>query len=490
MTRFFSEGQISFTSKYDGQTVTGLVGSSVNFTWSLSGDIDLVNWGLKEDGVSDLETGGILVTIKRNGEVSVPAPSAYSGRVSGVGDVSSGQVIFTLSSIRKSDERYYGCTIDKTTDFDPPTFDSVYLAVRESTCEAEALDAMEKCIADVRSWTINDKLMLNDEKTEFLVIGTSKQLSKVSVSSIRVGDVDVIPVYSAKNLGSWLDSHMDMATHITKTCGSAFFYLYNIRHIRKYLTSECTEKLIHAFITKGAISFTKEPDNPSYVTKGNNVTLVWDYAVTDRKAELKAITWGVYISNMFKLLIAELKNGDRVVKSDMPPAYTERVDIEGRASLVIENITDQDNTFFQCTLRAEPTSGLQIRTSTVKLIVRVSQLQFISPYNGNKVTATLGSSANFTWIFSGENVKLVQWGTKKNGALSFQNLLVSIDKVTTVTTIKNSPYSGRVSAVWNGSSPGLVTFTLDSIQMADERLYICRLGPDRLDVASVYDTVQ
>ena len=127
----------------------------------------------------------------------------------------------------------------------------LYLSFRplESACEAEALDAMERCIADVRSWMINDKLMLNDDKTEFLVIGTSKQLSKVSVSSIRVGDVDVIPVYSAKNLGSWFDSHMDMATHITKTCGSAFFYLYNIRHIRKYLTSECTEKLIHALIT-------------------------------------------------------------------------------------------------------------------------------------------------------------------------------------------------------------------------------------------------
>ena len=76
----------------------------------------------------------------------------------------------------------------------------LYLSFRplESTCEAEALDAMEKCIADLRSWMINDKLMLNDDKTEFLVIGTSKQLSKVSVSSIRVGDVDVISVYSVK----------------------------------------------------------------------------------------------------------------------------------------------------------------------------------------------------------------------------------------------------------------------------------------------------
>ena len=76
----------------------------------------------------------------------------------------------------------------------------------------------------------------------------SSYLKYLSVSSIRVGDVDVIPVYSANNLGSWFDSHMDMATHITKTC-SAFFYLHNIRHMRKYLTSECTEKLIRAIIT-------------------------------------------------------------------------------------------------------------------------------------------------------------------------------------------------------------------------------------------------
>ncbi|KAL9964758.1 hypothetical protein ACROYT_G028439, partial [Oculina patagonica] len=53
------------------------------------------------------------------------------GRVSGSGDVSSGQVIFTLSSIRKSDERYYGCRIDMSTDFNSPKFDSVYLEVRE-----------------------------------------------------------------------------------------------------------------------------------------------------------------------------------------------------------------------------------------------------------------------------------------------------------------------------------------------------------------------
>jgi len=54
----------------------------------------------------------------------------------------------------------------------------------------------------ISSWMINGKFMLNADKTEFLVIGTSKQLSKVSVGCIRVVDADVILVHSAKNLGS------------------------------------------------------------------------------------------------------------------------------------------------------------------------------------------------------------------------------------------------------------------------------------------------
>ena len=40
-----------------------------------------------------------------------------------------------------------------------------------------------------------------------------------------------------------------MSTHITKLSSSSFYYLYNIRRIRKYLSRRCTETLVHAFIT-------------------------------------------------------------------------------------------------------------------------------------------------------------------------------------------------------------------------------------------------
>ena len=51
-----------------------------------------------------------------------------------------------------------------------------------------------------------DQLMLNDDKTEFLIIGTRQQLSKVSIQSIKIGQTEVSPVASARNLGTWFDT--------------------------------------------------------------------------------------------------------------------------------------------------------------------------------------------------------------------------------------------------------------------------------------------
>ena len=57
--------------------------------------------------------------------------------------------------------------------------------------QADAISAVENCIRDVRQWMLEDKLMLNDDKTEVLLIGTLKQLAKTSIESIKVGEVDV-----------------------------------------------------------------------------------------------------------------------------------------------------------------------------------------------------------------------------------------------------------------------------------------------------------
>ena len=63
-----------------------------------------------------------------------------------------------------------------------------------------------------------------------------------------MGSHFIKPSSVVKNLGSWFDSKLNMLVHINKTCSSSFFYLYNLRRIRKYLTRQDTECLVHAFI--------------------------------------------------------------------------------------------------------------------------------------------------------------------------------------------------------------------------------------------------
>ena len=99
--------------------------------------------------------------------------------------------------------------------------------------QLNTLSAIEDCIAAIRSWMSKDKLKLNDDKTEFPLVGTKQQLAEVCIKDIKkIGCVEISPSSSVRNLGVWFDSCLNMSEHITKLCASAFFYVYNIRHIR------------------------------------------------------------------------------------------------------------------------------------------------------------------------------------------------------------------------------------------------------------------
>ena len=94
----------------------------------------------------------------------------------------------------------------------------------------------------------HDKL-LSDEKTQFLVIGTRQQLSKVNISLITVGNSVITKSSVVRNLGSYIDDKLSMNSHINKVCNASFYYLHNIRWIRKHLSRHSSETLIHAFVS-------------------------------------------------------------------------------------------------------------------------------------------------------------------------------------------------------------------------------------------------
>ena len=87
------------------------------------------------------------------------------------------------------------------------------------------------------------------------------------------------------------------------------------------------------------MSFTKKPDNPSYVRNGSTAKLVWEYS--DPQKQLRAIIFRVLVKGTFVGLLVE-QNGVIKNHQEMPAAYQGRVKKEGNATLIIENISPRD----------------------------------------------------------------------------------------------------------------------------------------------------
>ena len=67
-----------------------------------------------------------------------------------------------------------------------------------------------------------DKLKLNPDKTEFLILGTRQQLEKVKISHLIVGETRISPSTEVEHLGSWFDSNLDILSDVNSICSSPF----------------------------------------------------------------------------------------------------------------------------------------------------------------------------------------------------------------------------------------------------------------------------
>ena len=109
--------------------------------------------------------------------------------------------------------------------------------------------AMQHCIEDIRPWMLPDRLKLNVDKTEYLLLGTRLQLSKISAGSFAVGYHRITSAQGDKNLDSWFDQQHSMGTQIYKIFTSSYFHLHNIKCITKYLSTKSMKRLVHPLVT-------------------------------------------------------------------------------------------------------------------------------------------------------------------------------------------------------------------------------------------------
>jgi len=114
--------------------------------------------------------------------------------------------------------------------------------------QVASVQVIGSCLNDIDKWMLENMLKLNKDKTEFLVIGQKHKVNP-PIKGVHVAGHYIEASSSARNIGVIFDSHVNLEKHVLNTCKMAFYHLRNIARIRKHLSQDDAETLIHAFIS-------------------------------------------------------------------------------------------------------------------------------------------------------------------------------------------------------------------------------------------------
>ena len=115
---------------------------------------------------------------------------------------------------------------------------------------AAALNGLQSCLASVKSCMSTNKLKLNPDKTEFLLIGNERQRSKyLSMFPIELLDVKSYPAKSARNLGVIFDKHFYFRSLISAICSSCSYHIRDLRRIRRPLDLDSAKLLANGLVS-------------------------------------------------------------------------------------------------------------------------------------------------------------------------------------------------------------------------------------------------
>ena len=115
---------------------------------------------------------------------------------------------------------------------------------------AATLNGLQSCLASVQSWMSTNKLKLNPNKTEFLLIRNELQQSKyLSMFRIELLGVETYPAKSARNLGVIFDKNFNFRSHISAICSSCIYHIRDLRRIRRHLDLDSAKLLANALVS-------------------------------------------------------------------------------------------------------------------------------------------------------------------------------------------------------------------------------------------------
>ena len=76
---------------------------------------------------------------------------------------------------------------------------------------------MENCLSGIAEWTCENRLKLNNEKTEFIVFASERQRNKVTSMEIDIDGIKAGAADDIKYVGMWLNHSLTMRKQVAKS---------------------------------------------------------------------------------------------------------------------------------------------------------------------------------------------------------------------------------------------------------------------------------
>ena len=105
------------------------------------------------------------------------------------------------------------------------------------TDHTQALTRMEACVQDAKAWLCDNGLVMNNNKSQAIVIHSSSLRTPTSLTRVNICGqlVDTSPVI--RDLGFTIDSNLTMLSQVASVCCSAYYHLSQIAKIRDSIST-------------------------------------------------------------------------------------------------------------------------------------------------------------------------------------------------------------------------------------------------------------
>ena len=117
------------------------------------------------------------------------------------------------------------------------------------TDHTQALARMEACVQDAKAWLCDNGLVMNNNKSQAIVIHSSSLRTPTSLTRVNICGqlVETSPVIW--DLGFNVDANLTMTSQVANVCRSAYYHLSQIAKIWDSISTTVCKSLIHGLVT-------------------------------------------------------------------------------------------------------------------------------------------------------------------------------------------------------------------------------------------------